>query len=96
MRRFNSILSIVAVAAAFLILPAQASAHFYHSAQWYDDQTNIVERWETERLTVEDQVMDNQSDNETGEVNEKAVVANIAHIERLVARVKDTKTCAAQ
>lgn len=82
--------------AAFVVIAVPAEAATYHSVHWYNAQTNIAEHWETNRSEVETRVLDNHSDDETGFVNEKAVEANIAHIDHLVQCIRDTKRCAAQ
>ncbi len=92
----NKLLSVLAVVTAFVILPAQVGAAAYHSAQWYDAQTNIGYRWLNERAAVEARIVDNHTNDEDGISNEKAVAANIAHIERLVHCIFEYKSCASQ
>jgi uncharacterized membrane protein len=99
MKRFASLLSLFAVVSAFLILPAQAGAaehNRYRSVQWYDAQTNIASRWETQRASVEARVRDNHTDDKNGAFSETAYTVNVSHIEHLVRCIRNTKTCTAQ
>lgn len=66
--------------AAFLTLSSSTLVF----AAWFDQALNLSSRWLTDRESVEDRIVDNYTDDETGEVNESGIDANTREIQKFV------------